>query len=390
MFSVMPKKHLILIIVLFFLAAIIRTGPPPADLAYFIEAEGERPQVRMDISAEIFDGFNFSFFGSEMLARLNNSRYISYITGSTESILFSQRELRNENLRLGDIDLDWHPQSINSSAHLSSDYTVDFEEELEDRIDDITGKGFVEALRRGERTTAIQENITTHEVQPGENLWSIAGKYDINIDTLIGANDIKNMNNIMPGDELTILPVKGIKYKIGPGDSLAEIVSTYDLDRAKVMRANELSGPDDLDTGDVLILPGAEPEFGYQDRLNQMLIRPVDGRVSSPFGPRWGSHHDGIDYAVPTGTPVRAAGGGRVVHVGYSSGYGRTVIVEHQDGMRTLYAHLNSYQVSQGQRVNRGQIIARSGNTGRSTGPHLHFEVRVNGRPVNPENYLRN
>lgn len=118
---------------------------------------------------------------------------------------------------------------------------------------------------------------------------------------------------------------------------------------------------------------------------------PAPGPVTSPFGQRWGRLHSGIDIGVPVGSPVVAADNGVVIlaKTGYNGGYGNYIVVSHGGGISTLYAHNSSLTVGVGARVSRGQVIARSGNTGRSTGPHLHFEVRVNGRPVDPMPYLR-
>lgn len=104
---------------------------------------------------------------------------------------------------------------------------------------------------------------------------------------------------------------------------------------------------------------------------------------------RWGRIHDGIDFAVPTGTKVKAAAPGIVRYSGWDRGYGQIVIVEHQKGFKTLYAHNSKLLINYGQRVKQGELIALSGNTGTITGPNLHFEVHVNGRPVDPINYLR-
>lgn len=123
------------------------------------------------------------------------------------------------------------------------------------------------------------------------------------------------------------------------------------------------------------------------------FTRPVEGRLTSGFGMRVHpifkvrKMHTGIDIAAPTGTPIRAADGGVVVEAGYIRGYGYTVIIDHGGGVATLYAHCSALLVAAGQEVTRGQVIARVGSTGYSTGPHLHFEVRVNGEPVNPLSY---
>ena len=118
-------------------------------------------------------------------------------------------------------------------------------------------------------------------------------------------------------------------------------------------------------------------------------VRPGDGRITSPFGPRWGRLHAGVDLACGTGCPVRAAVAGVVLSAGNEGGYGKAVRIQHADGSTALYAHNSAVTVSKGQKVAAGDLIAREGNSGNSTGPHLHFEVRVGGSPVNPVTWLR-
>jgi len=115
---------------------------------------------------------------------------------------------------------------------------------------------------------------------------------------------------------------------------------------------------------------------------------PVSGPVTSGFGVRWGRMHEGIDIAVGEGTPVRAAAAGTVIYAGWMSGYGNLVAVDHGNGLSTAYAHNSSLAVSVGQSVAAGEIVSYSGNTGNSTGPHVHFEVRVDGSAVDPLRYL--
>jgi murein DD-endopeptidase MepM/ murein hydrolase activator NlpD len=120
----------------------------------------------------------------------------------------------------------------------------------------------------------------------------------------------------------------------------------------------------------------------------QGLIWPVSGPVTSPFGYRWGRLHAGIDIAVPVGTPIHAAASGTVVLAGWVDGYGNYTCIDHGGGLATCYAHQSSLAASVGAHVTQGQVIGYSGNTGHSTGPHLHFEVRINGTPVDPLGYL--
>ncbi len=237
--------------------------------------------------------------------------------------------------------------------------------------------------------SCLMEKIEFHRVEFGETLWSIAQKHNINIDTLIGANNIDNMNRIKPGDSLLILPVKGLLYKIGPGQNIKSIAENFNINTSVIRKANNISSREEAEVGRLVLIPGVKPEFGYKDRLEKMLITPVKGRISSYYGKRWGRIHEGVDYAVNIGTPIRSAGSGRVVYSGWSNGYGYTVIIEHRKGLRTLYAHNSKLLVYAGEWVERNEIISKSGNTGNSTGPHLHFEVRINSRAVNPLNYLR-
>ena len=118
------------------------------------------------------------------------------------------------------------------------------------------------------------------------------------------------------------------------------------------------------------------------------LIWPVNGTFTSPFGYRWGRLHAGIDIAVPEGTPLRAAAAGSVVIAGWTGGYGNYTCIQHGGAMSTCYGHQSRIATSVGARVSQGQVIGYSGNTGNSTGPHLHFEVRINGVPQDPMGYL--
>jgi murein DD-endopeptidase MepM/ murein hydrolase activator NlpD len=134
--------------------------------------------------------------------------------------------------------------------------------------------------------------------------------------------------------------------------------------------------------------PAARRDDAPVGRPGSGLIRPVEGRVTSGFGMRWGRMHQGIDISASTGTPIRAAQAGVVITAGTMGGYGNVVIVSHGGGFSTLYAHQSRLASAVGQDVAQGQIIGYVGSTGHSTGPHLHFETRVNGTPQNPMRYL--
>jgi murein DD-endopeptidase MepM/ murein hydrolase activator NlpD len=132
----------------------------------------------------------------------------------------------------------------------------------------------------------------------------------------------------------------------------------------------------------------AQPAGPIQGESSSGFIWPVNGPVVSPYGMRWGVLHAGIDIAVPAGTPIRAAASGTVVLAAYTDGYGNYTCIDHGGGISTCYAHQSSYAVSSGQSVDQGQVIGSVGCTGHCFGDHLHFEVRVNGSPVDPLGYL--
>jgi murein DD-endopeptidase MepM/ murein hydrolase activator NlpD len=132
----------------------------------------------------------------------------------------------------------------------------------------------------------------------------------------------------------------------------------------------------------------SDPAPGVPTAAPSGLAWPVSGPITSPFGPRWGRMHEGIDFGVGSGTPIHAAAAGVVVYCGWMSGYGNLTMIDHGGGLATAYGHQSSIAVGCNQQVTQGQVIGYVGSTGHSTGPHLHFEVRVNGSPVDPLGYL--
>jgi len=189
----------------------------------------------------------------------------------------------------------------------------------------------------------------------------------------------------MLAQEVTV--AYGIKQKIeGPADLVSEARLTptmsETLENYNYLRSSKLSR--------------LEPSFVQRLQVNVVpSIWPVDGRLMGGFGSRTdpfsgeGAYHTGVDIAAPSGTPVHAAADGRVEFAGFYHGYGRVVIITHGSNYETYYAHLSASNVTEGQEVRRGEILGAVGSTGRSTGPHLHYEVRVGSNPVNPYRFLQ-
>jgi murein DD-endopeptidase MepM/ murein hydrolase activator NlpD len=163
-----------------------------------------------------------------------------------------------------------------------------------------------------------------------------------------------------------------------------QLASTRETKQVLIAEANALAAEDAGIRGQLAAAQGANDTTPS----SQGLIWPVSGPVTSPFGYRWGRLHAGIDIGVPYGTPIHAAASGTVVLAGWTGGYGNYTCIDHGGGMATCYAHQSSYAVSSGASVAQGQVIGYVGSTGHSFGAHLHFEVRINGTPVDPLGYL--
>ena len=251
------------------------------------------------------------------------------------------------------------------------------------------------------RLTSTNRGIVDYTVKTGDTLSGIATQFDVTTATVAWANDIYNPDHLVPGATLRIPPTSGALHKVGAGDTLLYIAQRYQVDVEDII-ANPLNSfvdPDSLSLGQEIMIPGgvtpaAIPAPGSVARPGAAPVPPHDGRsLHWPTrGPilSWFTHyHRGLDISPAYGTPVYAAERGRVVLVQYLRyGYGYYLIINHGNGYRTLYAHMSSIYVRPGSTVYRGQNIGQVGSTGRSTGPHLHFEVYANGRAVDPYRFL--
>jgi murein DD-endopeptidase MepM/ murein hydrolase activator NlpD len=209
--------------------------------------------------------------------------------------------------------------------------------------------------------------------------------YDVSAKTILWANNIESASKIRPGDTLVILPITGVRHIVKSGDTLATIAKKYKGDVDDILSYNQLASVSDIKVGDTVIIPDgtivAPPAVASRSGAvatgngSSGYVHPVPGAVRTQ-----GIHgYNGVDLAAPVGTAVRAAQGGQVIVArtsGWNGGYGLYIVIKHPNGTQTLYAHLSSVSVTVGDSVASGQTIGAVGNTGRSTGSHLHFEVR--------------
>lgn len=258
--------------------------------------------------------------------------------------------------------------------------------------------------------SAIENHeITSYTVQTGDTIGEIAEQYGISVDTVRWANDLGTKGTIKPGDTLVMLPISGVLYTVQKGDTLSGIATKYDAHSQEILTYNGLIDAKGIKPGMKLIVPGGEmvvepvkkpvtksvektttkkaestttssKSTSASSVSSGKFIMPIPGSIITQ-----GKHDStAVDFGAPVGTSVKAAADGKVTVVnsgGYGGGYGTYIIISHSDGTKTLYAHLSSVAVSVGDSVDQGEVVAKSGNTGRSTGPHLHFEVRGGVNP---------
>lgn len=242
------------------------------------------------------------------------------------------------------------------------------------------------------------ETGSTYTVQSGDTLWRISRQYQVDVNELAAANGLKD-DLIMPGQVL-VLSVEtsspetrgtgGTIHQVSRGDTLWSLARRYQVSVGQLVEINQLSDPNVLSDGQNLIVPTGtdqvQPVMKQQSERN--FSWPLTGRITSRYGTRGDGFHHGLDIAGDMGDVIKAAGSGRVVAAEWRAVYGETVILDHGDGYQTLYAHTSGYLVEPGEFVEVGQDIARVGSTGHSTGPHLHFEVRIDNQTVDPALYL--
>lgn len=248
--------------------------------------------------------------------------------------------------------------------------------------------------------------FTVCQIEKGDNFWKIAKEHNIDIDTLIGANPLWE-SIVAKVDQKIIIPSqKGVLHFVNNVNEIRSLHTLYNVPENNVLtpslflyRIKSLMSKMEKPVGVYIkdarpITDIMTPKLAKEFALREMFRSPLGGRLTSFFGGRvhpifrqWG-FHNGLDIAAPYNTPVGAARQGVVISTGWMGGYGKAVIIQHDEGFKTLYGHLSSIHVHPGQHVKAGQFIGRVGSTGWSTGPHLHFTLWQYNKLINPMKVL--
>ncbi len=233
--------------------------------------------------------------------------------------------------------------------------------------------------------------IHVYTVREGDSMSEVAEMFDVTINTILWANDLSKATDIQPGDSLVILPIAGVRHVVKEGDTIESIAKKYDGNSEEILAYNQLSADAAVEAGSTLIIPGGaittvsatvkkSSSGGSVAASTNGFSHPAPGAMRTQ-----GIHgYNAVDLAAGAGTAIRAAAAGEVIIAkasGWNGGYGNYIVIRHANGVQTLYAHLSSLYVGVGASVAQGANIGTMGNTGRSTGTHLHFEVRGGYNP---------
>ncbi|MDR1482498.1 MAG: LysM peptidoglycan-binding domain-containing M23 family metallopeptidase [Synergistaceae bacterium] len=265
-----------------------------------------------------------------------------------------------------------------------------------------------DAIARQKKAEPVK--ITEYAIKNGDTLWNVANAFDLDVNSLFGCNKLSETDILKVGSVIRVPNQDGIFVKVKSGQTVGGLAKQYGIFMEAIISANEIKKGATLTQGKEIFLPGAKVSISSEtggtksaaarNAKEKVVARrgfgwPVVGKISSSYGwrrdPVRGGRdfHTGLDIRAPRGRPIVAAAAGRVVHSGWMGGYGRTIVISHPGGTTTLYGHSSKLLVGVGANVKRGQRIALVGSTGRSTGNHLHFEVRQKGRPMNPLKFIR-
>lgn len=265
----------------------------------------------------------------------------------------------------------------------------------------------------------IRSGITEYKIRDGDTISEIADRFGITVQTILLSNNLTSSSYIKPGNTLKILPISGISYVIASGDTLDKIIEKYKGNLDETVQINDIGEDHTIAVGKEIVIAGGTPPPPPPPPTTSYIASVGSSRYSSsavganigsnlpnyitagqfnyPVGCRgamttyWGHAGRGRDLPCPSGTPVYAAteGTANISYTGYGHGYGNAIDLYGPNGVMTRYGHMSAFAINSGQYVSRGQVIGYVGSTGWSTGPHLHFEIHINGVTYDPINYLR-
>ena len=253
--------------------------------------------------------------------------------------------------------------------------------------------GDLEINNRVQNSNYKSLEFRIYYIKKRDTLKKVARRFGLKFDTIVSANRISDARSIEVGRPLIIPNQNGIYYRIRRRDTMTKIVKRFKIKSQAIIQINDIDSAD-LYSGETIFIPGGSLTRNQREKVMGLEYAiPCVGRVVSGMGwrrdPFHGrlSFHPGVDVRAPWGRPVYAGKSGKVIRAGWFGGYGKVVVIQHRGGYQTWYGHLSKINIRKGRWVGRNTMIGRVGSTGRSVGPHLHFEVRHRGKFINPFRY---
>ncbi|MFH1315077.1 MAG: M23 family metallopeptidase [Candidatus Uhrbacteria bacterium] len=340
-----------------------------------------------------------NFSGSEVRAENFGERSTLYALVATEDLAVME-EVVAEEIRMPE------PSSYLGEGLIVNEARVVFSENTGSLVTMTLGGGALVAptMTEIDASVAPRQEVETYVVQSGDTVSGIAESFGVSSSSLLWANDLSYWSYIRPGDELKVPPTSGVLHTVVSGDTVSSIAKKYEAEEEKIISFNRLADADDLVVGEDIMVPEGRKRTvvptpvssgsSYTSTSSSSVgsysgggwYWPTDMRVITQY---YGWRHNGLDVDGTYSTNNYAAKDGIVTYAGWLGGYGLLVTIDHGNGVETRYGHFSSIGVSVGQYVSGGQYLGKTGTTGRSTGTHLHFEVRINGQTRNPLEFIR-
>jgi LysM repeat protein len=255
-------------------------------------------------------------------------------------------------------------------------------------VKDNTVEYFIDDLRLRIIRQLDRLVVCEHIYRTSDSLNKIANMYGTDVNSIRSTNYIEAIGLLYNGKRLVVHNKKGLLYKLSKGETLDTVCKKFKRSKEELLMINDKPGNYQFQVGEYIFIPNAYIRF------KDFMLPMFNTKITSDFGqrvhPLFGmlKFHEGIDLKQKYGAPVRAACDGKIIYAGWAEGYGKLIIVKHHKGYTTYYGHLSKIRVKVGQYVFKGQVIGNVGTTGWTTGPHLHFEVRKDGVPINPKKIL--
>lgn len=308
-----------------------------------------------------------------------------------------------------------YDDSFDDDIDINNIITIEHNDKKIDKKDDKKKeKSFdIEKLKKKDK----RWHLSKYTIKKNDNIWKIAKKFNVNYKLIIMANEIDNPDLLKPGKTIMVPNKNGVLYQVKKGESLYVIARQYNVSPDRIIKHNELKNANKVLSGQKIFIPDAvevikkNPGDVLRDNksiaknnvtgnnksnnVKLSLLWPIQGKITSGFGTRKNpfgkgkQFHCGLDISCEPGTTVKAALDGTVIFSGWKDGYGNVIILKHDKGYITVYGHNSNNIVQEGDLVEKGQEIAKSGMTGSVTGAHLHFEIRKYLTPLNPLLYFK-